>query len=313
MKTAEQFLVAIEARPSDRSLRAVFADWLMERDDIRGELIVAEEEAWGHAPTGDAYWRGKTNRDALRQAIRAMPDGPSFLRALGYGDRYMPVLGTPAADWRSRWRLIRELTIRWFGVPLPDVGRPIDSKYHALAEGRRLSPSIAEWIAFADDLPTRVLAGVEQIVSPARPAVARRDDSTVALAGSGYAAYVVNREAISEDDPPVAGARLSGEGTALFQTVTEFALMTMLHAAFLSASSIRGRTSVERPRDLLLQLPGGVEFGNIVVAEGRGWLAFADHTRDHDAPLLVALDDLDPAGPSIRDALPPQLEPIVAD
>lgn len=304
METVEEFLAAIEARPADASLRAVFSDWLMDLGDVRGELIALEESARGLLPTSDAYWKDKAKRDTLRQAVRAVHDGPTFLRLLGYGDRYEPVLQCPQDGWRDRWRLIRELTIRWFGVSLPDVGQ----RSH-----QRLSSSVAEWIAFAQDLPPRVLSAVEQIASPGLSAGGWPDDSVVALAGMGNGAYVVRRQALGEDDPPVVTANaFFDDSEALFQTVTEFALMTMLHAAFLGGSSKRGRTTAERPHDLLLRLPGGVRFGAIVVAEGRGWIAFADHNRDHDGPLLVAVDDLDPSGVPIVDTLPDVLRRIVA-
>lgn len=38
------FLEAIEAAPNDVACRLVYADWLEERGDARGELIRIEEE-----------------------------------------------------------------------------------------------------------------------------------------------------------------------------------------------------------------------------------------------------------------------------
>jgi uncharacterized protein (TIGR02996 family) len=40
---AEQFLLSLAERPFDRSLRLVFADWLLEQNDPRGEVIALSE------------------------------------------------------------------------------------------------------------------------------------------------------------------------------------------------------------------------------------------------------------------------------
>jgi len=42
VRSAEDFLLEISTRPDDLALRAVFADWLLERGDPRGEFIVLQ-------------------------------------------------------------------------------------------------------------------------------------------------------------------------------------------------------------------------------------------------------------------------------
>lgn len=42
MRSVDDFLLEISARPGDLTLRAVFADWLLERGDPRGEFIVLQ-------------------------------------------------------------------------------------------------------------------------------------------------------------------------------------------------------------------------------------------------------------------------------
>ncbi len=44
-RTADDFLVDIAARPDDDGLKAVFADWLLERGDVRGELMALQLKA----------------------------------------------------------------------------------------------------------------------------------------------------------------------------------------------------------------------------------------------------------------------------
>jgi uncharacterized protein (TIGR02996 family) len=42
--TDDEFLREVVRQPSERTLRLVYADWLDERDDARGESIRVEEE-----------------------------------------------------------------------------------------------------------------------------------------------------------------------------------------------------------------------------------------------------------------------------
>ena len=50
MNDEAAFLAAIRATPNDPTDRLVFADWLDERNDARGELIRIEEEC-GNFPS----------------------------------------------------------------------------------------------------------------------------------------------------------------------------------------------------------------------------------------------------------------------
>ena len=66
MHAADDFLRAIEAEPGDRTRRLVFADWLDERADPRGELIRVEEEMRTLPAFSDRFWELKPRRNELR-------------------------------------------------------------------------------------------------------------------------------------------------------------------------------------------------------------------------------------------------------
>src|SRR5262245_45158822 len=110
--TSEQALLdAIRTTPKDTALRLVYADWLEEHGDMRGELIRAEETMRGLAVFSDRYWQLKARRNELRVLA-----APGWLEAMRYGTDVWPLFGHGVPDgWRERWRLIRELVERWHG------------------------------------------------------------------------------------------------------------------------------------------------------------------------------------------------------
>jgi hypothetical protein len=149
----------------------------------------------------DDYWRLKARRNALR--LRCPAD---WLAATGYdGSRYDPLDrdGIPP-DWKGRWRFIREFTERWHGIPMDDVGGRQD-EVQAVEQrlGRKLPPSVREYIAFAHDE-----------ASPAQPRVLFRDVYTlqpmeehqalsVMMIAEGNAQWAIRYAHLQQRDPPV--------------------------------------------------------------------------------------------------------------
>jgi uncharacterized protein (TIGR02996 family) len=148
MTDESAFLEAVRAAPKDRATRLVYADWLEERGDPNGELIRIEEESAELPVFSDRFWLLKPRRNELRS--RAAPD---WLAAMRYGTDCQPVFrhGVPGG-LKERWRLIREYTERWYGIPLGDVGGRADEIREAEARlGRLLPASLREWVAFTHD------------------------------------------------------------------------------------------------------------------------------------------------------------------
>jgi uncharacterized protein (TIGR02996 family) len=145
------FLTAIRAAPNDAAPRLIYADWLEEGGDPRGELVRIEEEMRPLPVFSDRYWQLKPRRNELR--ARAAPD---WLEAMHYGTDCRPLFGHGLPEgWKERWRLIREFVERRHRIPLADVGGRADEVREAEARlGRRLPPSLREWVAFAHDVRT---------------------------------------------------------------------------------------------------------------------------------------------------------------
>jgi uncharacterized protein (TIGR02996 family) len=143
------FLSAISSDPKDRAVRLVYADWLEERGDARGELVRIEEEMGRIAVFSDRFWLLKSRRNELRSVAPT-----DWLNAMGYdGSECPPTFAHGVPDgWKERWRLIREFTERWSRRRLGDVGGQAD-KIRAAENrlGRTLPPSLREWVAFVHD------------------------------------------------------------------------------------------------------------------------------------------------------------------
>jgi hypothetical protein len=78
-----------------------------------------------------------------------------WLAATGYdGGDYDPIFrdGVPD-DWKGRWRVVREFTERWHGIPMADIGGRL-AEVRAAEEqlGVTLPPSVREYVAYAHDV-----------------------------------------------------------------------------------------------------------------------------------------------------------------
>lgn len=151
MPDEADFLCALAANPRDRGLRLQYADWLLDhRDPLRAELVQVCEAMRGVPVWSDDYWALKARRNELWEQVPL-----EWLEATGYdGGDYDPVFRSGVPDGvQERWRLLREFTERWHGVPLPDAGGR-HTEVHETEErlGRTLPPSLREFIAYVHDL-----------------------------------------------------------------------------------------------------------------------------------------------------------------
>lgn len=163
------FQKAIRAKPDARVIRLVYADWLDERSDPRGELIRIEEEARSVPIHSDVYWQLKPRRRELLKVIEK-----PWLKQMGYGGTdYQPVFADIPTGWKERWRLLREFVERWYQIPMDDVGGPlkpfppgsglaadighldVDEAMNDPKVFKRVPPSVHEWTFFIRDLLLR--------------------------------------------------------------------------------------------------------------------------------------------------------------
>jgi uncharacterized protein (TIGR02996 family) len=163
------FLAKIRAKRKDRLPRLVYADWLDEQSDPRGQLIRVEEEMRGLPVTGDRYWTLKKTRTKLRKSADA-----EWLSAMDYGTHYEPIFHEVPTGWKERFRLAREFLDRWFlGYDLGDVfasrkatfkppiepppkrnlfARGQDTEVKASAITKPFPPAIIEWATLTQEI-----------------------------------------------------------------------------------------------------------------------------------------------------------------
>ena len=228
------FLAAIQAAPHDLAPRLVYADWLDDRGDPRGELIRIEEEMLSLPAFADRYWELKPRRNELRELA-----DPDWRAAFGYGTVARPLFGHGVPDdWKGRWRLIRAAVEHRHGIPMGDVGgRAAEVRAAEDRLGLTLPPSVREWVAFAHDIEQE---GTEGRAWAERPRVIPEpyrldfamNGSAVSLAYDSHVedcGWVVLLEDLGQPDPPVYNLPLFGfdslsHGKPILSRVTDFVL-----------------------------------------------------------------------------------------
>ena len=213
------FLSALAADPQDRTVRLVYADWLDERGDSRGELIRIEEEMRRIAVFSDRFWLLKARRNELRS------QAPSdWLRTMGYdGSECPPTFAHGVPDgWKERWRLIREFTERWSRIPLGDIGGRADEIRETEDRlGRTLPPSFREWVAFAHDARPKPRG---YFVLIQRYRVQNLEDhpaTSLMLENEEEYQWAIRHEDFALPDPPVYGFQLVFHGGSIFRPASE--------------------------------------------------------------------------------------------
>lgn len=205
MTREEELLQAIRAQPEDDALRLVYADWLDDHDHPQRAELIRVCLAMRQVPVfSDDYWRLKGRRNELRLPGDEVCPG-DWLAATGCdGSRYDPIYrnGIPR-DWRGRWRLIREFAERWHGLPMGDVGgRREEVRAEEERLGRRLPPSVREYIAYAHDVFSKGSRIVHRDVYTMEPMEEHAALSVMVIA-EGNVQWAIRNTDLRRRDPPV--------------------------------------------------------------------------------------------------------------
>ena len=118
-------------------------------------------------------------------------------------DNYKPCFALIPDDWKGRWELLREFVRRWHRIPLGPVGitSPVVEQEETRL-GVTLSPSLREWISFAQELIARQSF---DILRDCYEVTRLEDHAAISLMLQGEADvyWAVNEMDLSQDDPPV--------------------------------------------------------------------------------------------------------------
>ena len=240
-------------------------------------------------------WRGvrRTFGISITLACPVMLDILRWWRV--WQPMYTPVFQHIPDDWLGRWQLIRRFGSRVYSVKLPEVGR-IPDLVHEIEEqldGKRLSPSMVEWIAFVEDLSS--------ISSRAKHNLTYGGDQTENH--PEYAAislkvwermWAVAYDDLDHEDPPVGTwGWVQHRDQFVYRKslprapVTQFALHAFASTLWMRWTMM-GSDLVDAGIDAddfveLLKAAGvrvSEPFGSLRFIEGRGWVAYVQKGYD---------------------------------
>jgi uncharacterized protein (TIGR02996 family) len=198
MNDEAAFLARIRDTPDDVAPRLVYADWLDERDDPRGELIRVTEEMRTLPVYSERYW-------ALKPRYKKLKANAAYewRTVMGYNQKRLLLQHGFPADVPSRWRLIRECVERWFDIDMPDIGgHTVLVGNFQRSFGRRLPLSLREYISFGEDIGEG-LVNYDGYFGEFLLAHLEQFDGLYLFPGGGDSFYAILNADCHHDDPPV--------------------------------------------------------------------------------------------------------------
>jgi hypothetical protein len=230
---------------------------------------------------------------------------------------YRPVFTKQPESWQEWWLAVRAFAGAWYGIATGDVtGSNPDVLALEQEIGLTISPSVHEWASFAADLRQ---AGIfEQ---------AMRDDFTfgwdpghdvlrLLTIAEGDVDWVVTREHLADEDPPVECRLVGGSDDSAWETwrhtptTSEFVLQHLI--AYLRHPGGGFSVDMEVPPELLDQLrrvgETSIELGRQTLIEGEDLLILVGESpfTQPDGWSTIAVE----IGPSRRDSIPKVLSDL---
>lgn len=227
MKSDESiFLTEIEAAPRSVDRRLIYADWLEEQGDPRGELIQIWHEQDSLKPWTIEYADRASRIRQLQDEIDA-----DWLTQLGYSAKYRPMLAEIPRDRASRWRLLTTFLEIWHR-PITDSDRVPELIARAPEKlvGERLPSAFVEWYMHfgnADDVWRYGAGSVWNSLTPPSELLPYPERDQLEIwpsAGGRGDGYYLRLSELSMDDPPVYDGRVGRIGLS----VSEFAIFRAL-------------------------------------------------------------------------------------
>ena len=276
MFTEAALIAACTAAPGDALPRLVYADWLDERGDPRGEMVRVMEAMRPLPVWADEYQRLRPARNRLWASL-----DPAWLQTMGYQKVYRPLFGTMPEKREHRWRLAEEFIDVWHGG-LKDGDGYSDAEI-AEAEARigvRLPEALREWYRLAGRRQD-VWSVQDSLRSPGQIRIQEGDGLVFRIENQNCTRWYIRRDDLLHSDPPVFGG---DEGGMVADSVTAFALFVMMYEA--QFGSIWCEVHHIRPTPLLT-MPERYQQTNLPV---RYW--FSQPVRFWDATdALIMCDD----------------------
>jgi uncharacterized protein (TIGR02996 family) len=218
----EAFLRAVADDPTDETTRLVYADWLDERDDPRGEYIRLQVEIERTAPHTDRYVALRTRLKALRGHIDSI-----WVEAMGYRPRHRPLFATLPEARQNRWCLVEEFIEVWHGPVRPEDGYS-EAELQAAEQrlGCKLPAALREWYALAGRRQ-EAWSHQDHLVTLDRLQIFPDSDILIIrYENQGCEQWGIRAADLGQDDPPVIEVEADVQSSP---TITAFACLVLLY------------------------------------------------------------------------------------
>jgi uncharacterized protein (TIGR02996 family) len=224
MNPNDPFLPQIIATPGDTDLRLVYADWLEEQGDPRGEFIRLETKMGSLIPYCDEYAHLKVRRNQLRTAIDS-----EWLRGMGYVPRHRPLFTRLPRRRVERWRLVEEFIDAWHSPLTERHGYSEEELTAAEARlGFRLPAALREWYSLAGKRKD-VWSQQDRLVRPLELDLEPNDDALIIrYENQACERWGIRRQDLGRDDPPIFQFEEPARNSP---TTTAFAAFVLLYEA----------------------------------------------------------------------------------
>lgn len=222
MPNEDAFLRSIAEMPEDDAPRLVYADWLEERGDPRGEFIRLKAEIARAAPHSEQYWVLRARLKSLSQLI-----DPGWATVMGYQPRHRPLFAKLPEHRQDRWRLVEEFIDVWHR-PLESGDGYSETEIEAAEDrlGHRLPAALREWYMLAGRRGD-VWSVQDTLQTPERISI-RRDALIFRTENQSCELWGVRETDLESDDPPVIEFEA---GVQASPTVSAFACLVLLYEA----------------------------------------------------------------------------------
>jgi uncharacterized protein (TIGR02996 family) len=239
------FVQTILAHPEDESARLVYADWLEERGDPRGEFIRVEHEMTAVPVHSDRYVELKARRNELVPQI-----DKAWRGRLGYVPTYRPMFTHLPEGRAERWRLVEEFIDLWYDPLRPGAGAS-EEELRATEEqlGFRLPAALREWHALAGkrkDVWSKqdALLSLPELTAGV-PSYWPQNALVVYIENQGCVAWGVRDKDLQLDDPPI--YRFLDDPCRVSPRLTTFAIQVLLYEAKGAGLRAGGGFSADSP------------------------------------------------------------------